>query len=282
MKRQTPLLEPISISIKQDRGGIGLVTEEMRKFRKAAAAATSSTSSSSLHQIEGETPESYRTRISQSRAEKRAEAQLYAAQNILEGYCCSADANAGAVQNPQEIDLDIDDTNPTTTTTTFTTATELDANNTTPSTTPLHAIPLLYRSLVRYRRLREQRQRERFSLAEGLATHHLTATATSSSLAKFAPESDGEEEEDESIASTALFAHDAPLTQLAHDEDEDDADVEDPELEEWEALSFVERRDRVVRELRERWRYCFWCKYRYRDEGEMEEGCPGEEEDVHG
>ena len=59
-----------------------------------------------------------------------------------------------------------------------------------------------------------------------------------------------------------------------------DLDDEDPELQEFEALSFVQRQEKVVTELRERYRYCFWCKHRYRDE-EMD-GCPGLTEDEHG
>ena len=53
----------------------------------------------------------------------------------------------------------------------------------------------------------------------------------------------------------------------------------DEELEAFEALDVRERLARVVRYLRRRWRYCFWCKCRYEDEGM--EGCPGEREEDH-
>jgi len=55
---------------------------------------------------------------------------------------------------------------------------------------------------------------------------------------------------------------------------------EDEELAEFEALSFAERLGKVVDYLRKEYRYCFWCKYQYEDEGM--EGCPGTDEDSHG
>ncbi len=55
---------------------------------------------------------------------------------------------------------------------------------------------------------------------------------------------------------------------------------EDPELDEYEALSFAERLERVVTELREKHHYCVWCKYAYPD-AEMD-GCPGLTVDEHG
>lgn len=57
-------------------------------------------------------------------------------------------------------------------------------------------------------------------------------------------------------------------------------DDEDEELTEYEALSLPERLEKVATELREKYSYCFWCKFRYPDD-EME-GCPGLTEDEHG
>ena len=56
-----------------------------------------------------------------------------------------------------------------------------------------------------------------------------------------------------------------------------DQDVEDNELDEFEALPIAERLEKVIKHLREKYWYCFWCKYRYEDEG-MED-CPGLTED---
>ncbi|KAL9123993.1 MAG: hypothetical protein Q9217_006636, partial [Psora testacea] len=56
----------------------------------------------------------------------------------------------------------------------------------------------------------------------------------------------------------------------------------DEELERYLALDIGERLDLVVRELREKWCYCFWCKCRYKDREEMERECPGQGEEEHG
>ena len=53
----------------------------------------------------------------------------------------------------------------------------------------------------------------------------------------------------------------------------------DEELDIFEKLEGRERLRRVVGRLRERWWYCFWCKWRYESEGM--EGCPGVEEEDH-
>jgi hypothetical protein len=66
----------------------------------------------------------------------------------------------------------------------------------------------------------------------------------------------------------------------AFDKRADELDDPDPELERYEALSFMERLEKVVHELREKYQYCFYCKFRYPD-AEME-GCPGLTEDEHG
>ena len=44
--------------------------------------------------------------------------------------------------------------------------------------------------------------------------------------------------------------------------------------------AFLEAIDKTIKYLREKYWYCFWCKYRYEDEG-MED-CPGLTEDEHG
>ena len=58
-----------------------------------------------------------------------------------------------------------------------------------------------------------------------------------------------------------------------------EVDDEDSELGEFEALPAAERLVRVLVELREKFQYCFWCKFRYPN-AEME-GCPGLSEDEH-
>ncbi|KAI7094418.1 hypothetical protein KC343_g20900, partial [Hortaea werneckii] len=67
---------------------------------------------------------------------------------------------------------------------------------------------------------------------------------------------------------------------LGTEVEELDDQEEDPDLEEYEALSFAERLEKVIKELREKYRYCFWCKCSYPDE--TMDGCPGLTEDEHG
>ena len=65
-------------------------------------------------------------------------------------------------------------------------------------------------------------------------------------------------------------------------EDIDGYDEVDEELQAYLLLSFKDRLQKVVNELRETWAYCFWCKYQYGDRDEMDRDCPGESEDEHG
>lgn len=114
---------------------------------------------------------------------------------------------------------------------------------------PLKSTNLLCRPLIRDRLTRERERRARYDLTQSLSRN------------------DEYTEED---------ADD----KLALSNEVQDLDEEDPELEEYDALPIAERLDRVIKHLREKYRYCFWCKYRYEDEG-MED-CPGLTEDEHG
>lgn len=59
----------------------------------------------------------------------------------------------------------------------------------------------------------------------------------------------------------------------------DDLDENDEELAAFEALDVEERLAKVVGFLRDTYRYCFWCKFKYPDPSM--EGCPGLTEDDH-
>ena len=63
------------------------------------------------------------------------------------------------------------------------------------------------------------------------------------------------------------------------EEEDVELDQDDAELDEFEALDVADRLQKLVAYLRERWHYCFWCKYRYPDESM--EGCPGITEEEH-
>ena len=114
-------------------------------------------------------------------------------------------------------------------------------------------VNLLYRSLVRERQRKESERRVRYDLMQSLSKNPSYAV------------DDGEEDAQDRIALG---------------EEEVDVEEEDPELDALEALDPFERLDQLLSYLREKWHYCFWCKYRYEDESM--EGCPGLTEDEHG
>lgn len=124
-----------------------------------------------------------------------------------------------------------------------------DQTAATPAIAPLkhlRDVNVLYRPLLK-RRLEKERERE--------MRHQLNSTLSNR---------DDEVEDD-----AATF-----------DPRADELDEDDPELADFEAQTFAERLEKIVGELREKYRYCFWCKCLYAD-GEME-GCPGLTEDEHG
>jgi len=114
---------------------------------------------------------------------------------------------------------------------------------------PLESMNVLYRPLVRDRLAKERERRARYDLTQSLSRN----------------EEYTEEDADDKLA----------LSSEVQDLDEEDA-----ELEEYEGLLIAERLDKTIKYLREKYWYCFWCKYRYEDEG-MED-CPGLTEDEHG
>ncbi|CAF9932628.1 MAG: hypothetical protein GOMPHAMPRED_006624 [Gomphillus americanus] len=60
---------------------------------------------------------------------------------------------------------------------------------------------------------------------------------------------------------------------------EEEVEEDDPELEEFNALEPDQRLQKLVAFLREKFHYCFWCKYQYEDANM--EGCPGITEEDH-
>ena len=113
----------------------------------------------------------------------------------------------------------------------------------------LRDVNALYRPLLRQRLERELARKMRYEVNNAFSTRN-----------------DDEDEEG--------------LRDNVFDRRAEDLDDEDPELEEFEALSAAERLEKIVHALREKYHYCYWCKYRYPD-AEMD-GCPGVTEDEHG
>lgn len=114
-------------------------------------------------------------------------------------------------------------------------------------------VNVLYRGLVRQRREEERERRARYNLHQSISR-------------SAAYEADEDEEKQDRLA-------------WGREEEDDGADDRDEELEAFEALTLGERLERVVRYLREKYWYCFWCKSRY--EHASMEGCPGVTEDDH-
>jgi hypothetical protein len=121
---------------------------------------------------------------------------------------------------------------------------------------PLRSINVLWRTLPKRRLEGERARRMRYDLQQSLAQKEDYAD----------PNADAEKKPALGLEVEGLVV--------------EELDEEDPELEEFEALGTAEKLGKIVAELREKYHYCFWCKYRYEDEGM--EGCPGLTEDEHG
>jgi hypothetical protein len=124
------------------------------------------------------------------------------------------------------------------------------------TTKPLHNVNVLWRGLVKQRAINERDRRMRYDLHQ--------------SLSRRADYNDPDEDAEDRIA----------LDRKAQTEEVDvDLDQEDEELDEFDALEVSEKLEKLIKHLRGKWHYCFWCKYRYPDENL--EGCPGLTEEDH-
>ncbi|KAI4247684.1 MAG: hypothetical protein L6R40_001270 [Gallowayella cf. fulva] len=131
---------------------------------------------------------------------------------------------------------------------------ELDAHDSEAkmaATKPTAHINVLWRLLVRDRLEKERERRMRYDLHQSLSRDP-------------AYDDPDEEKQDGQAWGT----------------EEEELEVEDPELDEFTSLDPAERLSKMVEYLRQKWRYCFWCKFQYPDE--TMEGCPGLSEDEHG
>lgn len=121
---------------------------------------------------------------------------------------------------------------------------------------PLKSVNVLWRGLVRQRAINDRDRRMRYDLQQSLTI----------SLDYEDPDEDKEDR--------------MALGKKAETEEVDvDLDADDEELDEFQALEVSEKVTKLVEYLRERWHYCFWCKFKYPDK-EME-GCPGLTEEEH-
>ncbi|KAK0656131.1 hypothetical protein B0T16DRAFT_424797 [Cercophora newfieldiana] len=128
------------------------------------------------------------------------------------------------------------------------------------SSRPLRSVPVVYRALVKGREEAERERRMRHDLEQA-------------SLSRLPVYDGGDEDEDDKRALGKEPAHSTKYVTA------DDLDDEDPELDDFNALPLEERLGKIVQYLRDKHRYCFWCKFAYPD-AEMD-GCPGLTEEDH-
>ena len=252
------LAVPLDLMIKEDRGGIGLDSEKKRKFREEAAEVAKK-----VKQDEGD----YRDRVRLEREMRRAEAQFHAAQKVAERLDGEAEGegsapalgstDGGARSEQQENgDGEKDDISQD----------ETDAKpKPKANVKPTAQINVLYRGLVR-----EREERERAVQARHILQTSLPSSFFPSSRLPGYDDPTLEPDDHEALGGTK-----PDLSRILEEETEE----EDPELDEFNALEPSEKLARVVQYLREKHRYCFWCKYRY--ETDEMEGCPGLTEEDH-
>jgi Domain of unknown function (DUF4187)/G-patch domain len=236
------LAEPVGLEVKDDRGGIGMDSEKKRKVREAVEQAE--------HQAKRAKAEEgdFRERVAKEREEKRMEGQWWGAMRVAEKLDTET-AEGGSGDKIQS-------------------AITAEAPKKAPEHTssPPREIPdeelkpqqasglpnLLWRPIPRERAEKEHERRMRHDLEQ--------------SLSRNPAYTDPEEDEQDRQA-------------LGKEEVEVDLALDDPELEAYLAEPIAERLGKVVKYLREKFWYCFWCKSRYSDQ-EMD-GCPGLTEEDH-
>jgi len=128
--------EPILISMKEDRGGIGLDSEKKRKFREEVEK-----EGKRVKAEEGE----YRERLRKEREEVRLEGQVAAAMRVAERLDAEKDEENGQNSGTE------------------------DNSRRTISTKPLKQVNVLWRGLVRKREEKERDRRMRYDLQQSLS-----------------------------------------------------------------------------------------------------------------
>lgn len=278
-------LEPLRIEVREDRGGLGLEGERKRKLREAAAAAAGvdaageegeeGVGSNKRPKVdEGD----YRERMARERDAERKEKLVRAAQKIAERMDEDHARGGQGRESKGEGEQGV----------------RSKATNTTSSSSsssrPLRSLPVLYRGLVRGREAAERDRRMRHDLEVSSSAAKMrtlptyedeTMDADDRLALGLEPRGEDDEEEggDEEFAGGKKDKRKKNKAATVVYEAADDLDEEDAELEAFEALVPGERLERLVGYLRERYRYCFWCKFAYPDEAM--EGCPGATEEDH-
>lgn len=248
--------EPLNLIFKEDRGGIGLDSEKKRKIREEAEEA-----SKKIKQEEGD----YRDRVREERELRRTEAQVRAAQKVAERLDTEAEEETFDQGKGQE-ELVVHDEKGDIPDHGKPREKDSEAPGRPKHIKPTSQINVLYRGLVREREERERSIQARHALQSSLPSSFFPN-----------PRLPGYEDvdlerEDKQAQGTKLEPYTATVEQ--------EVEEEDPELDAFNALEPAERLRKLVSYLRDTYRYCFWCKYRYESDMELE-GCPGLTEEDH-
>ncbi|MCJ1478494.1 hypothetical protein MMC13_007174 [Lambiella insularis] len=187
----------------------------------------------------------YRDRVAKEREERRKEGLVRGAMSVLEGLEGSPN---GVIVDPERDDREESEENSTRSPASH--EAELRPHERRKKNKPTRQINVLWRGLVRQRETEERDRRMRYDLHQSLSRN---------------PNYEDPEED----------KHDRQAWGTV----EEELDEEDPELQEFNSLEPVERLSKMVEYMRDKYHYCFWCKFRYPNEGM--EGCPGLTEDDH-
>lgn len=255
--------EPLNLIFKEDRGGIGLDEVKKRKIREEAEEATKR-----LKQDEGD----YRDRVREERELRKTEAQVRGAQKVAERLDTEAEetqqkdtARTKTATQTEHTDTQDHDKDGGVTGSPSPSASASANTNPIKSQKPTASINVLYRGLVREREDRERDIQARHALYSSLPSSFFP----NQKLPSF---DKSELERDDQTALGGLEPYTAAVEQ--------ELEEEDPELDAFNELPAAERLAKLVLYLRNTYRYCFWCKYRYENGAELD-GCPGLTEEDH-
>lgn len=181
--------EPIHLSLKDDRGGVGMDSEKKRRFREAAEE-QGIAPDAKAPKLD---PDEYRERVRKEREDARLDAQFFAAQRLAERM---DDEQLGEGRGNDDDDGDSSSENE-------------KKKKKSISSKPLKSVNILYRGLVRHREEKERDRRMRYDLEQSL-----------SRLPTY------EEEDDDPDYKTALGKRGTAYT-TAEDLDEEDPELEE-------------------------------------------------------
>ncbi|KAF3934676.1 hypothetical protein ABW20_dc0104455 [Dactylellina cionopaga] len=267
-----PIVEPIKPVMRESRMGIGHDSELKRKYSELNTGEEGDSAATKRKEL---SPESYRNRLTLEAQQRRHEAQLVAAQSICEKLVAEEpptdydgplkagkDAASGAEDGKNEDGKEQ-------------ASSSKDFFSSSPTFTQVKQINLIYRGLLYRRALSDLKTRLRKREQESISSSKYMPTL---SLPKY--NSTGEFTEDDKIALSLNVSNN---NNGEEDDllDAEEKEWEDAELKEFEKREVKDRLDEIVRYLRGQWRYCFWCKFRYGSDEEMEKDCPGLKEEDH-